>query len=75
VFTADSSRPWAEAVASRGSRIVAIGTNDVVLRVAGPRTRRIAHEGRVVIPGINDAHAHLGVAYDAPLLGPGHYRY
>lgn len=61
VFTADPARPWAEAVAVRGARIVAVGTTAEVARLAGPRTRRIALGGRVVVPGFDDAHAHVGV--------------
>jgi predicted amidohydrolase YtcJ len=60
VFTADSARPWAEAVAIRGERIVAVGSNDAIRRMAGPGTREIRVAGRVVIPGINDAHDHVG---------------
>ncbi|HKG91689.1 MAG TPA: amidohydrolase [Gemmatimonadaceae bacterium] len=60
VFTADSARPWAEAVAIRGDRIAAVGTSAEVERLAGASTRRIDLAGRVVIPGINDAHVHLG---------------
>ena len=60
VFTADSARPWAEALAIRGDRIVAVGTTADVRRLAGRGTREIVLAGRVVIPGINDAHDHLG---------------
>lgn len=60
IFTADSTRPWAEAVAIRGDRIIAVGTSADVRRLAGHATREIALAGRVVIPGINDAHDHLG---------------
>ena len=67
IFTADSTHPWAEAIALRGNRIAAVGTNAEVAHFAGPRTRRIALGGRVVIPGINDTHTHL--AHGA--LGPG----
>lgn len=62
VFTADPGRPWAEAVAVRGTRIVAVGTTADVERLAGPRTRRIALGGRTVVPGFDDAHAHAGPA-------------
>ncbi|HEY2067197.1 MAG TPA: amidohydrolase [Gemmatimonadaceae bacterium] len=62
VFTADSMRPWVEAIAVRGDRILAVGTTSAIERLAGPHTRRIALGGRVVIPGINDAHDHLGGA-------------
>jgi predicted amidohydrolase YtcJ len=65
VFTADSTRPWAEAVAVRGARVLAVGSDAEVLRHAGPRTRRIALGGRVVVPGFNDAHDHVGVSEPA----------
>ncbi|MGZ8468175.1 MAG: amidohydrolase [Gemmatirosa sp.] len=60
VFTADASRPWAEAVAVRGARIVAVGTTAEIQRLAGPRTRRVALDGRTVVPGFDDAHGHVG---------------
>ncbi len=60
IFTADAGRPWAEALAIRGSRIVAVGTTDSLRRLAGPRTRMQDVGGRTVIPGLNDAHAHPG---------------
>ncbi|MDF1503816.1 amidohydrolase [Roseisolibacter sp. H3M3-2] len=68
VFTADSTRPWAEAVAVRGARIVAVGTTAEVERLAGPRTRRVALGGRTVIPGINDAHDHVGPRFGVPVV-------
>jgi predicted amidohydrolase YtcJ len=64
IFTADSTRPWAEAVALRGPRIVAVGTNAEVARLATGATRRIEVGGRVIVPGFNDAHAHLGCVLD-----------
>ena len=60
IFTADSARPWAEALAVRHDRIVAVGNTDSVRRLAGPRTRTLDLGGRTVIPGLNDAHAHPG---------------
>ena len=50
---------WAEAVAIRGERIVAVGDRATVGTLAGPGTRRIGLEGRVAIPAFNDAHQHL----------------
>ena len=60
IFTSDSLHPWAQAVAIRGTRIAGVGTSEEISRLAGPGTRRIALDGRVVIPGFNDAHDHLG---------------
>jgi hypothetical protein len=65
VFTADRRHPWAEAVAISGDRIVAVGTTAEVDRLAGRSTRRLLLGGRTVVPGFNDAHAHIG----APLPG------
>lgn len=58
VFTADDTHPWAEAIAIRGDRITAVGTNDEIRALARPGTYVIELEGRVVVPGINDAHIH-----------------
>ena len=60
VFTADTQTPWAEAIAIRGERIVDVGTSAAVRTRAGASTRVIDVDGRVVIPGINDAHVHVG---------------
>jgi len=59
VFTGDPAKPFAEAVAISGDRIIAVGTNKEVESFAGPTTRRIDLQGRVVVPGFNDAHFHF----------------
>lgn len=59
IFTASRSKPWAKAVAVRGDRLVAVGAEVQVEPWAGPRTKRIDLNGRVVVPGFVDAHAHL----------------
>jgi predicted amidohydrolase YtcJ len=58
VFTGDDSRPWAEGVAIRGDSIVAVGTDAEVRALATDATRVVSLDGKVVIPGINDAHVH-----------------
>ena len=50
VFTGDPARPSAEAVATRGERIIAVGTSAEVKRLAGATTRVIDLGGRVVVP-------------------------
>jgi predicted amidohydrolase YtcJ len=67
VFTADPAKPQAEAVAITGSTITAVGSTGQVQRLAGEKTRVIDVQGRVVIPGINDAHTHPGMA--TPFFG------
>ncbi len=68
VFTSDVAKPAAEAVAIRGERIVAVGTNKEVEKLANIKTRKIDLQGRVVIPGINDAHFHFMPEPDGFLL-------
>jgi predicted amidohydrolase YtcJ len=53
---ADRAEARAQAIAIRGDRIVAIGSSAELARIAAPR--RIDLGGRLVIPGINDAHVH-----------------
>ncbi len=55
----DDSATVAEALAIRDGKILAVGTNADVLRLAGPGTRRENLEGNTVIPGIIDTHTHI----------------
>jgi predicted amidohydrolase YtcJ len=59
VVTVDERFSIAQAVAVRGDRIVAVGRNQDVERLAGPSTRRIDARGRTVLPGLIDNHMHL----------------
>ena len=59
IYTVDSTRHWAEAVAIRGDRIVAVGSTAEVKAAAGPNTRTIDLKGAFVSPGFNDAHVHI----------------
>lgn len=68
VWTGDSARPTAEAVAIVGDRIAAVGTTAEIARWTGPATRTIALPGRFISPGFIDNHTHFGQA-GALLLG------
>jgi len=59
VVTVDDRFTIAQAVAIRGNRIVAVGRNDDVRKLAGGATRVIDVRGRTVIPGLIDNHAHF----------------
>lgn len=48
-----------QAVAVTAGRVLAIGSDDEIAALAGPRTRFIDLGGRFVMPGLNDAHMHL----------------
>jgi predicted amidohydrolase YtcJ len=60
VFLADSSNTVVQALAVRGGRVVAAGTDAEVRRLAGPATQLLDAQGRLVTPGFNDAHIHFG---------------
>jgi len=61
VITVDSADRIAEAVAVRGQRIIAVGTDAEILKLAGPATRRVDLKGRAVTPGLIDAHMHFAL--------------
>jgi predicted amidohydrolase YtcJ len=58
VRTMDKANPRAEAIAIAGGRISAVGTTDDIKKLAGESTRTIDAQGKLVLPGFNDAHAH-----------------
>ena len=59
IHTMDPAAPHAEAIAIAGDRLLAVGSNDDVLRLATGRTRKIDLEGKTVVPGLIDAHTHV----------------
>lgn len=59
VRTIDANQPQAEAFAVIGERIVAVGSREEIDQWRGSSTRVIDAEGRLVLPGFNDAHVHL----------------
>ena len=58
IHTEDAGRGVAQALAIRGKAIVAVGTDQAVGAFVGPGTRTVDLRGRVVLPGIIDAHTH-----------------
>ena len=64
VYTVDANRSRAEAVAVRGGRIVAVGSDAEVRRLTGPDTEVTDLRGAFVLPGFHDSHIHIliGVA-------------
>jgi predicted amidohydrolase YtcJ len=69
IWTGDDTRPEATALAVRGDRIIAVGTDREVRRFAGAGTRVEDLAGRRVVPGFHDAHMHLPAARAADLAG------
>jgi predicted amidohydrolase YtcJ len=58
VITLDAEQPYAELIAVKGNRILAVGGKDDLDLFKGARTKLIDCEGGTVIPGFNDAHCH-----------------
>ncbi len=52
----------AQALAVRGDRVQAVGTESEVLKLKGPQTEVVNLGGHFVMPGFNDAHMHLAEA-------------
>jgi predicted amidohydrolase YtcJ len=59
VFTVDQQRPWAEAVAVRDARILAVGDEAEILGFAGRATEVLDATDGLVLPGFVDAHNHV----------------
>jgi predicted amidohydrolase YtcJ len=59
IITVNDTFQIAQAVAVRGDRIVAVGSNAEVNRLAGPNTQRIDLRGKSMVPGFIDNHAHF----------------
>jgi predicted amidohydrolase YtcJ len=58
VFTGDPQNPYAEAVAIRGDKIVAVGSLHEVAGTVSPGAERLDLEGKSLFPGFIDSHSH-----------------
>lgn len=70
VVTVDPTFSLAQAVAVRGGKIVAVGTNADVLKMKGPSTWVIDAGGKTVLPGLYDSHVHPGGVVSVELGDP-----
>jgi predicted amidohydrolase YtcJ len=66
IFTADPRRPWAQALHVSGNTVTCVGSNDEVRPHIGNRTEVLELPGRLITPGMVDAHTHfisLGMSF------------
>lgn len=59
IWTGDEARPFVEALAVRGTTILAVGTTREIRRHKEDPTDVVDLKGRLVVPGFNDAHLHF----------------
>lgn len=70
IITMSPGGSRAQALAIRGDRFTAVGTDAEVLKSAGPQTRKIDLAGKCVVPGIVESHVHPIGAALAEIDGP-----
>jgi predicted amidohydrolase YtcJ len=59
IWTVDKARPEAESLAVLRDRIVAVGSVSEVDAWHGPQTKVMDAQGKLLLPGFNDAHVHF----------------
>ena len=59
IYTMDQTQPWVSALAIQDHRVFALGSDMVICALASPDTQLINAEGRVILPGLCDAHIHF----------------
>ena len=59
IYTLDSRQPWAQALAIRADKIVAVGEDATIGKFRGSDTKVIDAAGQLVLPGFVDCHIHF----------------
>ena len=59
IYTVNAKHPWAQALAIRDGKLVAVGSDKEIARYRGPSTQVLDAKGRMVLPGITDSHVHF----------------
>ena len=67
IVTVDASMPEAQALAARGDRIIALGTDEEIEAYIGDDTRVIDLDGQLAVPGLIEGHGHW-MSYGASLM-------
>ncbi len=59
IYTVNTKQPWAEALAIRGGKIIAVGSDKQMESYRGASTQVIDAKGHLVLPGFVDTHVHF----------------
>lgn len=59
IYTGDANTPWAEAICVKDGKVAAVGSTAEVEALCGRSTQVFEMRGRLVAPGIVDAHLHF----------------
>jgi predicted amidohydrolase YtcJ len=59
IVTLDDAAPTAQAAAIADNRIVAVGSNDAILKLRSSTTQVVDAKGQTMIPGLYDSHLHV----------------
>jgi predicted amidohydrolase YtcJ len=59
IYTVNSKQPWAEALAIKDGKILALGTDQQIQALAGSSTKTVDAKGHLVLPGFVDCHIHF----------------
>jgi predicted amidohydrolase YtcJ len=60
IYTVDPNRPFVDAMAVKDGKVLFVGPERLAMTYKGNATRVVDLDGKTVIPGMIDAHAHLG---------------
>ncbi len=63
IYTVNEDQPWAEAVAIKDGKFLAVGSNVQIEALRGVTTEVIDLDGKFVMPGIHDTHVHAALVY------------
>ena len=58
IVTVDKNFSLAQAIAIKGDRVLAVGTNQQIQKLAGTKTSTVDLKGKFVMPGMIDCHCH-----------------
>jgi predicted amidohydrolase YtcJ len=67
IYTSNNQAPWASSVVVKGDKIAFVGDDSSALEFAGSDARVVDLAGKLVLPGLVDAHTHpgmVGISHD-----------